>query len=264
MSSYLGLLPVSLVLLAATSFCLSYIIAVIRGDVNAAFPYISDTGAEVPESCIFGQLLNIVAFLAFCTMFVRYKAVQALAGEEDRWLRRMNRISMFLGCFSAFGCSMVANFQEGTVVEPVHATGAGLTFVGGLLYCLLQTCMSYHMCPDYNGQYICRVRLAVCLVSFMCLVTTVVSAAVALVLWSGYKAEGKDKFKWRPDQPGYIPHVISTVGEWMTALTFLGFFFTYVREFDKFSLGVNMRPLVRHLDDEPLESLPNERSPLLT
>jgi hypothetical protein len=29
-----------------------------------AFPYISDTGALPPESCIFGQALNIGAFLS--------------------------------------------------------------------------------------------------------------------------------------------------------------------------------------------------------
>lgn len=38
--SYLGLLPIALVLVAASAFCLSYVIAVIRGDVSAAFPYI--------------------------------------------------------------------------------------------------------------------------------------------------------------------------------------------------------------------------------
>ena len=40
MSSHLGLLPVFMVLLASGTFIISYIIAVVRDDVSAAFPYI--------------------------------------------------------------------------------------------------------------------------------------------------------------------------------------------------------------------------------
>ncbi|KAK7475827.1 hypothetical protein BaRGS_00032973 [Batillaria attramentaria] len=257
--SYLGLLPVALVLSAASAFIFSYIIAVIRGDVSATFPYISDSGAEVPESCVFGQLLNITAFLAFCTMYVRYKAVQALAGEEDRWLKKMNRVTMFLGIVSAAGCSLVANFQEGTVVEPVHVVGAAMAFIGGIIYSFLQTSMSYHMYPDYSGLQVCRVRLGLTIVSLGALIIS----AIALKDWDNFGWRNRDKFKWRPDQPGYDAHVVSTAGEWLTALTFLGYFFTYVREFHKFDLEVNTRPLVRHLDEEPIEGTPNERTRLL-
>lgn len=261
--SHLGFLPVALVLVAASSFIFSYIIAVIRGDVSAAFPYISDSGAEVPESSVFGQLLNISAFLAFCTMYIRYKVVQALAGEEDRWLRRMNKGTLLLGIVSSTGCSLVANFQEGTVVEWVHVVGAVLTFVGGLVYCFLQTAMSYHMCPDYCGLRVCRVRLAITLISFLCLVTTIIAGGIALKDWANFGWRNKDKFKWKPDQPGYEAHVVSTTGEWLTALTFLGFFFTYVREFHKFEIEVHTVPLVRHLDEEPIEGIANERTRLL-
>ncbi|ESO97281.1 hypothetical protein LOTGIDRAFT_214106 [Lottia gigantea] len=159
--SSLGYLPIVLVLLSFATFIVTYIVAVVRDDVSAAFPYISDTGAEIPESCIFGQFLNLAACLAFCTMYVRYKSIQAIAGNEDIWLGRMNKVSFILGIISAIGTSMVANFQ------------------------------------------------------------------------------------------GYTAHVISTAGEWITAATFLCFFFTYVREFFKFELNIAMRPLVRHLDEEP-------------
>lgn len=261
--SYLGLVPVALVLVSASAFCFSYIIAVVRDDVAAAFPYISDTGADVPESCVFSLLLNISSFLSFCSMYLRFKAVEALAGIEDRWLWRMNRFTMVLGLISSFGCILVANFQEGTVVEAVHVVGAALTFIGGLIYCFLQTAMSYHMCPMYNGLYICRARLTICVVSLVCLAATIVSAAIAIQDWKKIDIGDKDKFKWGPDEPGYAAHVVSTVGEWLTALTFLGFFFTYVREFHKFNLEINTHPLVRHLDEEPILDHPNERSHLL-
>ena len=63
--------------------------------------------------------------------------------------------------------------QEGTVVEPVHVVGAALTFIGGLIYCFLQTAMSYHMCPNYNGMLVCRARLTMCLISLACLTTSI-------------------------------------------------------------------------------------------
>ncbi|KAF6771028.1 hypothetical protein AHF37_10576 [Paragonimus kellicotti] len=33
------------------------------GDVSILFPYISDLGTMAPESCVFGQLLNLCSFL---------------------------------------------------------------------------------------------------------------------------------------------------------------------------------------------------------
>ncbi|XP_076471282.1 DNA damage-regulated autophagy modulator protein 2-like [Babylonia areolata] len=261
--SHLGLLPIALVLVSACAFCFSYIVAVIRGDVSAAFPYISDTGADVPESCIFSLLLNIAAFLSFSTIYLRFKAVQALAGTEDQRLRRLNRLTMFLGVLSSIGCILVANFQEGSVVEAVHVVGASLTFIVGLIYCFLQTWMSYYMCPTFNGLYVCRARLTISLVSLACLTATIIAGAASVHDWNNIDIGNKNKFKWGPDDPGYVPHVVSTVGEWLTALTFLGFFFTYVREFHKFNLEVNTRPLVRHLDEDPVQDTPSESTHLL-
>jgi hypothetical protein len=40
-----------------------YTIAVLNEHVDPGFPYISDTGSYSPESCIFGQLVNITAFI---------------------------------------------------------------------------------------------------------------------------------------------------------------------------------------------------------
>uniref|UniRef100_A0A0B7AE25 CWH43-like N-terminal domain-containing protein n=1 Tax=Arion vulgaris TaxID=1028688 RepID=A0A0B7AE25_9EUPU len=267
--SYLGLLPISLVLLAAINFGISYIIAVMRDDVRAVFPYISDTGSKRPESCVFGQLLNIVGFLAFWTMYIRYKAVQAISHttlSDDRKLNWLNKISLFLGLVSAFGTSIVANFQEGTVVEGVHIFGAIMTFIAGVLYCLLQTVLSYHMYPSYNGLYICRIRLGISVTAAVSLIMTILSAVYAFRAWNSI-AHSKSKFKWAPDDVGYTAHIVSTVGEWFTALTFLFYFFTFVQEFDKFDMEIRTRPLVHHLDqilDRNLRVEVNERSGLLS
>lgn len=41
-----------------------YIIAVYNEHVEPGFPYISETGSFSPESCIFGQFLNVAAFIS--------------------------------------------------------------------------------------------------------------------------------------------------------------------------------------------------------
>ncbi|XP_046373349.2 DNA damage-regulated autophagy modulator protein 1-like [Haliotis rufescens] len=263
MYSALGFLPIALVLLAAGTFVVSYVIAVVRGDVTAAFPYISDTGAKIPESSVFGQFLNLAAFISFCTMYIRYKMIDAISTGEDRWLVRMNRFTMVMGIISSLGCSMVANFQEGTEVEAVHISGAFLVFVGGVIYTFLQAGISYHMYPDYNGLRICRIRLTICLTSLTCLIITLAAAGVALYKWNAVP-HTKTKLKWDEGDPGFTAHIVSTIGEWLTAFTFLSFFFTYVRDFQKFRLTITTHPLVRHLDEEPyLDQTPNERTHLL-
>ncbi|BFZ04127.1 hypothetical protein BsWGS_07166 [Bradybaena similaris] len=263
--SHLGLVPITLVLLASATFAVSYIIAVVRGDVRAAFPYISDTGSERPESCIFGQFLNFVSFLAFWTMYIRYKAVEAISHmtlNDSRRLYWLNRSSLFVGLISALGTTLVANFQEGTIVEAVHFIGALTAFFAGTLYCFLQTALSYHMCPDYNSLHICRTRLSISVISLVSLVTSIVAAAFAVTEWNSTKHKDS-KFKWAPDEPGYAAHIVSTVGEWVTALTFLFFFFTYVKEFDKFNMEVTIRPTMHHLEQVHQRLEVNEGTALL-
>lgn len=52
----------------------SYLIAVLNNHVGAGFPYISDTGALPPESCVFGQFLTINAFLSmYMYIFLVFK-----------------------------------------------------------------------------------------------------------------------------------------------------------------------------------------------
>lgn len=47
-----------------------YSISVLLGHTEPNFPYISDTGTYSPESCIFGQFVNIGAFLGKYVCFL--------------------------------------------------------------------------------------------------------------------------------------------------------------------------------------------------
>lgn len=242
----LSYLPVFLVITSFATFIVSYIIAIIRKDVSSYFPYISDTGTHPPESCIFSQFLNISAALAIATMYVRYKLVSQICIGEDRKLACLNKAGLVLGILSSLGLSMVANFQE-TNVEVVHVTGAAIVLGFGVVYTFVQTSLSYLMHPDYNGLKICRIRFIISFIALIAMLLTFVSAFISRIQVKGHV----DKQKWRPEDGGFEAHIVSTISEWVTAVTFLTFFFTFIRDFQKVKIGMVATVLVRHLDVEP-------------
>ena len=42
---------------------------------------------------------------------------------------------------------------------------------------------------------------------------------------------------WRPEDPGYVPHVIASVSEWLCAIVLLVFFLSFVNEFNKIQIS---------------------------
>lgn len=229
------------------TFVVTYIWAIADHDVSPYFPYISDTGTKPPESCVFSQLLNMAAALCVCTIYVRYKLVAALTGHIEVSVRRLNKVGFVLGMLSAFGLSLVANFQE-TNIEPVHITGAFLVFIIGTVYAFIQSGLSYQMYPEFNGIKVCRVRMIISVLSLIGIFVTTVSAGVA----REQKLPGTDKLHWKPNEPGFDAHLVSTIGEWVTAITFLFYFLSFAQDFRKLKLEVVPSLHVRHLDEEPV------------
>ncbi|PIK55005.1 putative DNA damage-regulated autophagy modulator protein 2-like [Apostichopus japonicus] len=107
-----------------------YCIAVKLGHVIAGLPFISDTGTMPPESCVFGQLLNMTAAAALACIFIRFKQV-GIAAEGNNSVSLLNRVGFVLGIIACFGMSLVANFQELNVAS-VHMIGAMLCLVSGV------------------------------------------------------------------------------------------------------------------------------------
>ncbi|XP_068020834.1 DNA damage-regulated autophagy modulator protein 2 isoform X4 [Melanerpes formicivorus] len=228
----LSFLPVALVVWSAASFIFSYITAIVLHHVDPLVPYISDTGTIPPERCLFGIMLNISAFLGVATTYVRYKQVCALGADRARILQ-LNKLGLSLGWMSCFGLCIIANFQK-CILYYIHVLGACLTFGVGALYMLLQTILSYLMQPQLHGKEVFWVRLGAllwCCSSILCMFVS------SVVLYSGlYGANLVQKLHWDPQDKGYTTHLISTVSEWSLAFSFLSFFLTYIRDFQKISL----------------------------
>ena len=138
-------LPVLLVANTGICFVVSYLIAYGQGHIFPFWPYISDAGAHAPESCYFGQLLNISAMCAIVFGVLRYWMIKAymereLISTNVNWI--MNKLGLILMVLAGFGMSMVANFQESHVSQ-LHFIGAAMTFGLGGFYVLSKKAYVY-------------------------------------------------------------------------------------------------------------------------
>uniref|UniRef100_A0A914ZTJ5 DNA damage-regulated autophagy modulator protein 2 n=1 Tax=Parascaris univalens TaxID=6257 RepID=A0A914ZTJ5_PARUN len=134
----------------------------------------SDSGTLPPESCIFGQLLNLAALFLAVTVYLRHRQIVEFywhrLKQVGRW-RITSCILLWIGYFSAFGVSVVGNFQENNVII-VHYAGALLAFGCGLIYTWAQTVFSYNMNPKLAKPIVSHCRLMLCVISTMFFVTS--------------------------------------------------------------------------------------------
>ncbi|KAK3793805.1 hypothetical protein RRG08_061936 [Elysia crispata] len=219
-------LPIFTAIFIISAFFLSYAISVYHGHVEADFPYISYTAVQAPERCVFAQLVNLGAFLLAANIYIRYlqmsEVIDLLNGQ--RRVKCMNRLSLILGCLSAFGLTMVANFQT-VEMRAVHYTGAGLAFLLGMIYCWLQTSLSVRYCRwslVAVAQLINSIFLSACLLIFVISKTT----------FKIKEAQGVGT-KWDSLRGVYLT---STISEWLTAASIVTFVLTFYRDFSRIEL----------------------------
>ncbi|XP_075886187.1 DNA damage-regulated autophagy modulator protein 1 [Nelusetta ayraudi] len=220
-------LPAFLVVWSSCTFIVSYLIAIFRGDVDIVFPYISDTGATPPESCVFGLMTFITSFAASATIYTRYKFVQRLAELMRSVSPRLNEAALVIGILSCFGMCVVATFQETTVAN-AHRAGALLFFVSGVVYMILQCIISYRTSPHGSSVTLCRVRVSI----------TIIAGLAFLLTFIFFFFVGQPSLHHDHEEKNYIFHLISAICEWITAFSFIFFFFTYIDEFKLFTIRV--------------------------
>ncbi|KAL7407847.1 hypothetical protein ABVT39_014622 [Epinephelus coioides] len=239
-------LPAALVIWTTASFVFAYITAVVLRHVDPLVPYISDTGAMAPERCIFGIMLDVSAFLGMATVYVRYKQVEALTDEGELKLNRLNCFGLVFGLISSFGMCVVANFQKTTLFS-MHLVGAVLTFGVGALHILVQTLLSLLMQPHIHSKTIFLVRLGIGVWTLSSIISMFISSVIMYSSLPG--VDVPKKLHWIPGETGYTAHIISTVSEWSLALSFISFFLTYIRDFQKITLRAEADLQSSHLYD---------------
>ncbi|XP_060605840.1 DNA damage-regulated autophagy modulator protein 2-like isoform X1 [Ruditapes philippinarum] len=229
-------LPIIIAVYLPASFIITYSIAVGNDHVEPGFPYISDTGTRSPESCVFGQLLNIGAALAGIIIYTRYRqSLYHFEGSGRRVLLNLNTAAFIIGMLTIFGISLVGNFQE-TNVLTVHLIGAYLAFAVGFVYMVLQTIISYKSLSFNtagNTLFITKFRILLCVADVILLIMLSVMTLVA-----GEKGPGPgiEIYDWTSDHPGYAEHLVATISEWLVAFITVIYFATFYKEFKHFRM----------------------------
>jgi len=232
---------VSSMLLPAT-FILSYTLSVSLGHTELDWPYISDTATRPPESCIFGQLVNLGALFVAITIYIRYKQVSEYCSsyQLSRRLRNINYASLWIGWGGALGLSILANFQE-TEVWLVHNIGLYLCFGLGMVWIWSTVVTSFGLYPPTTTKAMLVVRTFLAVVNTTAFFLMLGAAQVAT-----YYYHGDDPTKWDPDDGGWSWHVLSTVSEWVMALALDLTFLSLVMEFKK--IGLDEPRIIVHVD----------------
>nr|XP_020466816.1 DNA damage-regulated autophagy modulator protein 2-like isoform X1 [Monopterus albus] len=243
----LCILPVGVVVWMTTTFVVSYIIAVVLGHVDPLVPYISDLGTTAPERCVFGIMMNVSAFFGIATIFVRYKLLKVITGENKLILHKLNGLGLVFGCISCFGMCVVGNFQRTTMFS-VHIVGAVLTFGVGALYILVQTLLSFNMQPHIHSKTVYLVRLGISVWTLSSIIALFVSS---VIMYSSLPSlDAALKLHWVPGETAYTAHIFSTISEWSLSFSFIGFFFTYIRDFQKINLRTEAVLQSNHLYEQ--------------
>ncbi|XP_065170764.1 LOW QUALITY PROTEIN: DNA damage-regulated autophagy modulator protein 1-like [Atheta coriaria] len=234
---YLLLLSIGIL---ATGLTLTYTISVSLGHVYYWFPFISDTGAEPPESGIFGFTLNITTVLLVISMYLRYCQMNCVKKVGVIIITGLEQNSCIFGLLSCFGLNMVANFSE-IDMGITHLTGAFLCFTTATIYFIIQTKISYHFINHDSGfsvsktLFCCRFLLCLFMATFY-----------FLTLWYGKLATdeftGKKLNYWRENDGGFQYRLISTFSEWITTICIALYIMTFTLEFRKIEcIGITVR-----------------------
>lgn len=195
------LFPLTVFVLFQATFICTYIAAILEGHVVPDVPYISDAATYSPESCVFGQLINIGCVLLGIVVYIRHRQIEQLIfhhPELHESSARMSRTAMWLGIGSCIGCSIVANFQE-TNVRYMHYAGALTCFGLGTAYFWLQALLSYNISPFFGSTFLAHIRMGL---AFMCTIFFTIVAVTGVISHILFK--GTDPRKWYPSDGGWL------------------------------------------------------------
>ena len=129
--------------------------------------------------------------------------------------------------------SLIICLQE-TQVPIVHIIGAILLFTFANVYLWIQVIISFHMRTQGPvTSCVCITRLVMALLTSITFIISTVTVSYASTRWSG------DYLHWNAENPGYVPHVIGDVSEWLMVFSFLIATLSFTMEFGKGQIQIN-------------------------
>ncbi|PIK33723.1 putative DNA damage-regulated autophagy modulator protein 2-like [Apostichopus japonicus] len=168
---------------------------------------------------------------ALACIFIRFKQV-GIAAEGNNSVSLLNRVGFVLGIIACFGMSLVANFQELNVAS-VHMIGAMLCFGVGSVYTILHTWITFKL--RNRGSITC-LRLFLSVSCSFLFIITMVYTTKALNMHAGL-----NPLIWHDTDDGFVLHQVATSSEWLLAISFLVYFWTFIPDFRWMTVAVEVQ-----------------------
>uniref|UniRef100_A0A914ZFE4 DNA damage-regulated autophagy modulator protein 2 n=2 Tax=Parascaris univalens TaxID=6257 RepID=A0A914ZFE4_PARUN len=236
---HVWIIPTLATLFAFLAFFIGYGVGIAADHLEAWFSFISDGGALPPESCIFGEFLNLSAMFVAITIYVRHLQIVVFYGKihhvAGRW-RLYSTIMMCIGYVIAFGVSLVANVQE-TSIPILHGIGAMLAFFCAVIYIWAQLIFTFTMRPTLTHNRITCARV------ILAMLTTVGLILYVVVHFANpfVPREQNGQLPTRPpkidgiiripsDSPYFKNHLVATLAEWILGVSLYLFVLSFALE----------------------------------
>ncbi|XP_035227521.1 DNA damage-regulated autophagy modulator protein 1-like isoform X3 [Stegodyphus dumicola] len=116
---------------------ISFVVAYSKGDVSAYLPFISETGAVVPEMCIFSLCLILGSFVGAIVICYRHLIMTYFLKAADAKLQKLNHFGFAIGLISMAGLAGVAAFpfRWNKINSHVPALKVPEDQVFGIMFC---------------------------------------------------------------------------------------------------------------------------------
>uniref|UniRef100_A0A0N4Z5Z7 DNA damage-regulated autophagy modulator protein 1 n=1 Tax=Parastrongyloides trichosuri TaxID=131310 RepID=A0A0N4Z5Z7_PARTI len=249
-----GHIPIIFGIVFSITLGFTYCLSVYYDNVDPWLPYISSSGDERPESCIFSFLLNICAFMCMLIIYLRYKLITQLNREQDDFLKKINELTFSIGMIASLSMMIVANFQQ-TAEWTIHITAAVICFSSSVVYMCMDAFVTRYMYPTFNGNSIANVRIVLSIIAVISLVCAIGFGFAASAKYHSVYPDKPTPRPWdqrKEFQPGYNIHCVSAFFEWFLAFLIMLHIVSFTRDFEIIHVRLIVEALVSHLDHEPI------------
>ncbi|XP_066567618.1 transmembrane protein 150C [Amia ocellicauda] len=147
-------------------------------------PYISIAGNTPPASCVFSQVMNTAAFVAFAIAVLRY--IQLKPRVQKPWLNIGSLVSLSLSCV---GMTLVGNFQLSND-EELHNVGTSMAFGLGTLACWIQSVLTLKVNLRNEGRkagvprFLLSAAITLCMLLYFALMAQRMHMDAARAQWA--------------------------------------------------------------------------------
>ncbi|GFS36391.1 DNA damage-regulated autophagy modulator protein 1 [Nephila pilipes] len=198
---------------------------------------LNETGAKVPERCLFTLFLIFATFAGSVLVCSRYLVVKKLLKTDSKNLQLINMISAFFGLISMASLAGVAAFPVSSVFW-CHMMAASVHFVFAMIYLLVQSYLSFYL--NEVPLLVKMLRLLLCLAVVLFLFILMILFPISYYRWNA-ENEFLPAIK-KPGDKGFEIVISTALFEWVMYGAYLIYLMSFYLELREFNFVIGLVP----------------------